>query len=125
MPIAQIVEKPYLFPQRCYFTGDGNDRPILDTGKEDADGGRVYISLSFMDELAKAAGYTTLAEAEAIRAENESLKAQLAVLPEAIEGIVNDVRMAAARAQSRLLGLDRDDALLGAPVDTPDAEGVE
>lgn len=103
MSIIQIVERPYLYPQRCFFTGDGNERPILDTGVQDTEGGRVYISLSFMEDLARAAGYTTLAEAQELRDENDRLKRQLAVLPETLEGLVDDVRRASADAELRLV----------------------
>lgn len=120
--MIQIVEKPYLFPQKCFFTGDGNERPILDTGKEDPELGRVYISLSYMDELATAAGYVTLADAAKLREENAALKARLDLIPEALERAEADVRLAHDRAVVALRGWDGDDALLGAPGAPADAD---
>lgn len=117
MPMVQIVEEPYLFPQRCFFTGDGNPRPILDTGKEDPEYGRIYISLSFMDELAKAAGYTTIEEAQTLRTKIDELEERVAAIPTVIEGVITDVRAAAARAEFNLRGWGDGDVRLGAPVD--------
>lgn len=102
--MIQLVDKPYLFPQRCFFTGDGMERPIIDTGVQDTEGGRVYISLQFMDDLAVAAGYETREESARLKAENESLKRQVDAIPTILEGLSDAVRNLAAAAVVDLLG---------------------
>lgn len=120
MPVVQIVEEPYLYPQRCFFTGDPTVRPVLDTGKEDPENGRIYISLSFMDELARAAGYVTIEEAAALRTQIAELTERVETIPTVLEGAITDVRAAYDRAVYTLRGWGDPDVRVGAPVD---AEG--
>jgi len=103
--MIQIVDKPYLYPQRCFFTGDGTPRPILDTGVNDTEGGRVYISLSFMEELARATGHVTLEEADTLRAELAEYKLRADAIPQLLERFSDDIRSMAAAAQFDLLSL--------------------
>lgn len=109
--VIQIVEEPRLFPQRCFFTGDGLPRPIIDTGVNDLEGGRVYMSLSFADDLADAAGYMRREEAAALREENARLRAQVDAVPNILEGLSNDVRNLASAAVLDLLQRAADSAV--------------
>lgn len=101
--VVQLVDKPHLFPQRCFFTGDGMERPVIDTGVNDTEGGRVYISLQFMDDLAAAAGYVRREEAAKLVSDNLALRAQIAAIPNVLEGLSDDVRNLAAGAVIDLL----------------------
>jgi hypothetical protein len=109
--VIQLVDKPYLFPQRCFFTGDGMEREIIDTGVQDTEGGRVYISLQFMDDLAVAAGYTSREEAARLEAENADLRRQVDAIPTILEGLSDAVRNLAASAVVDLLGSAFDGAV--------------
>jgi hypothetical protein len=121
--IAQIVEKPHLYPQRCFFTGDINEVPILDTGANDTEGGRVYISLSFFDDLVQAAGYLNRQQADALTEENARLRAQNSILPAVVERLIDAIRTASAAGIDDLLaGVIAAELVVPESVDS-DAEG--
>lgn len=113
---VQIVDRPYLFPQRCFFTGDGTERPLIDTGVNDTDGGRVYISLDFVADIARAAGYVTLAEAEELRSDLANATTVAAIIPTAIKELTVGITDLASRTVVDLLSRVPD-----SPVDVPPA----
>lgn len=119
----QIVDKPHLYPQRCFFTGDATERPIIDTGVNDTEGGRVYISFSFMDDLAKEAGYATRGETSAILEANAALQRQIDILPAAIERVASAIRLASDTAIRDLLDGEPDPDSDVPEGSTPDPAG--
>jgi hypothetical protein len=111
--MIQIVDRPYLFPARCFFTGDQSEIPVIDTGVNDTEGGRVYISFPFFEELLKATGTATPAEVQALREENARLQKIADKLPNALGRITSELRTV---VDSGLADLLTDDPDAGDPV---------
>lgn len=129
-----VVDRPYLFPQRCYFTGNPNEEPIFDTQRNDQEGARIYINLVLLGEWAREAGFVSIAEANELRAENERLRAYAAAAPNIARELVHGIVALTDRAISDLGGNNSDapDPVppraapakrksSGSPLDEPDA----
>lgn len=106
--MGQKVDRPYLFPQRCWFTGNTNEEEIFDTFKDDSEGGRVYINLVLLGEWATSVGFLGVAEADALRAENAELRARADAAPLIATELANGIRDLSDRAVADLVSVVRD-----------------
>lgn len=64
----QIVERPYSHPGKCVVCG-ATDRPVIDWNMDLDDFGTIYMCLECGAELARALGFVSPDEVEAIRLE--------------------------------------------------------
>lgn len=85
----QVVDEMALFPMRCFFTHNAKVSPVIDTGFDAEDWGRVYIGLDYFTDLAEATGWVPKKQLED------------AILAQVIEG---DELMAAQNELERLRG---------------------
>lgn len=73
----QIVERPVAHPGKCVVCG-ATDRPVLDWNMDIEDFGTVYVCLDCGSEMARALGFSSPDEVEAIRLEaGQSITAYL------------------------------------------------
>lgn len=110
------VERPHLFPQRTIFTGDPREIPVIDTGVNDVEGGRIYISFGELDEIATKFGYVKASELdlrdEVIKIQQE----QLEQLPDLIEKVIDGIRTVVSDSTLALISLATDGSDPAAPV---------
>lgn len=88
----QIQETMPLYPQMCFFTMNQKVSPVIDTGIERGEWGRIYIGLDYVSDLATKAGFVPGTELDALKkalsvanARATSAERELAELKESID----------------------------------------
>lgn len=91
----QIVNEMGIFPQRDFFTLNPKVKPVIDTGIDREDWGRVYIGLDYLHDLATLAGYVK-------KSELDSAQATIASLEEDIGNLIreNDITLEKYNAEA-------------------------
>lgn len=105
MPLFQVVDKPYLFPQMCGFCGNPAEKPVIDTGVivPGLNEGRLYICFDCTDDLARVGGYATRDEWATAKATADEMQNRVDQLPIQIRKAASDINDIADRVVRGLL----------------------
>lgn len=105
MPLFQVVDKPYLFPQMCGFCGNPAEKPIIDTGVvvPGLNEGRLYMCFDCLDDAARAGGYVTRTEWAELKKYADDMEARVDQLPIQIRKAASDINDIANRVVRGLL----------------------